>query len=345
VPSLDKKGPVIVAAELSNWYALNGHDVDLYYCKSMDPRVFVHEKVCVKKLNIAFFEKINSYDLIHSNSFVPDFISSVCSIFWKSPKYVTTVHNFMMLDFEVDYSNRVAQVLNTIWPRCLVRLNKVYISKAQQSYLEARYFRDREKSKSTHIYNPVSIKKELVQENDFKFIEDAIYKKKKILGVCSVLTKRKSVDVVIKTLSFLPEYFVLVIVGDGPERDNLEALVKNYGLVERVFFTGFINSPHSVIKKLDIFIFPSEVEAFGLSGVEAGLLGIPLIVSDIITFKEIYSEGKALFFSVGDPKELELRILESNLSLFDKTKISKVLDSQFSIEVIGNKYLDFYNEL
>ena len=70
-----------------------------------------------------------------------------------------------------------------------------------------------------------------------------------------------------------------VIVGDGPERDNLERMTVELGLAGRVLFTGQL--PHedvwSYFGACDIFVLPSWTEGFGIVYVEALSLGKPVV--------------------------------------------------------------------
>ena len=70
-----------------------------------------------------------------------------------------------------------------------------------------------------------------------------------------------------------------VIVGDGPERERLEALAAQRGVRERVDFTGEL-PPHAARERAaraDLFVLPSVDEAFGVAYVEAMAAGVPAI--------------------------------------------------------------------
>ena len=69
------------------------------------------------------------------------------------------------------------------------------------------------------------------------------------------------------------------IVGDGPERRNLEQLARQLGVRERVHFHGQL--PHEraleVARAADVFVLPSTDEAFGVAYIEAMAAGVPAI--------------------------------------------------------------------
>ncbi|HSE68207.1 MAG TPA: glycosyltransferase [Gemmatimonadales bacterium] len=71
----------------------------------------------------------------------------------------------------------------------------------------------------------------------------------------------------------------LTIVGDGPERLNLEARAQALGIGSSVHFTGMV-SPSEVGRRLaemDVMLFPSRAEGFGLTAVEALATGVPVV--------------------------------------------------------------------
>lgn len=72
----------------------------------------------------------------------------------------------------------------------------------------------------------------------------------------------------------------LVIIGEGPERDNLANLVTELGLSERVHFVGLLRNPFAVIARCRAFVFSSRYEGQGLALIEAMACGVPVISFD-----------------------------------------------------------------
>lgn len=70
-----------------------------------------------------------------------------------------------------------------------------------------------------------------------------------------------------------------VIVGDGPERQPLEALIAHLGLAERVELTGQLAPAEARARaaQADLFVLPSTDEAFGVAYIEAMAAGVPAI--------------------------------------------------------------------
>jgi len=91
----------------------------------------------------------------------------------------------------------------------------------------------------------------------------------------------------IKALALLPENYLLVLVGDGPERPIVETLTHELNLERRVL--RFDHVPYSDLPKYysaaDVFVLPSidRGEAFGLVVVEAMACGVPVVTTELGT--------------------------------------------------------------
>ena len=141
------------------------------------------------------------------------------------------------------------------------------------------------------IVNNSDIKKELISNysadsNNIEVIpppiDSAYYPIKKdndvfTVGTISNLMKRKRVDILVK--SFLEadiENSRLLIGGNGLELENLKKLAKND---KRIEFLGFVSDKemNTFYNSLDVFVFPSLVEGYGMPIVEAMACGKPVI--------------------------------------------------------------------
>ena len=74
--------------------------------------------------------------------------------------------------------------------------------------------------------------------------------------------------------------WALIILGEGPDRANLEAQRERLGLTARVVMPGFVARPHAVIAACDLFVFSSRYEGQGLALLEALACGTPAVSFD-----------------------------------------------------------------
>ena len=341
VPSLEKKGPIIVAINLANEFIYKYDTVYVFFLNSSKSEVYIKDDVNVYKLSVSNVSILLKSNVLHSHGFIPDlmvcFLSKVC--FNKKINYVSTIHNFMSLDFKVNYPKHKAFILNLFWPILLKKRNVIFISESQKKFLCEKY---KFKGKSDVIYNSV-VTNIVIEENDS--LTEWIDSKHKngciVIGTCSVLTKLKSVNTVINALKLLSEDYLLMIIGDGVEMESLKILVNELGLNNRVIFTGFIKNPSMLMSKFDVYIFPSLTEAFGLSGIEASILDVPVVCSDIETFRELYDDKSTLFFKPGSEVDLKNKVEKSCDLITD----SALYLSKFSPESVANKHYNFYREM
>lgn len=137
-------------------------------------------------------------------------------------------------------------------------------------------------------YLTVDIKKIMDLGRQKEFWRENIRKKfnindKKVIIYSGRLLKQKNVDLIIKAISVLEnkQEYVLLILGDGEERQNLINLANTLNVDLKI--TGFISEQEELFKHYytgDVLVLPSYNEAWGLVVNEAMAAGLPVIVSD-----------------------------------------------------------------
>jgi len=114
--------------------------------------------------------------------------------------------------------------------------------------------------------------------------------------------------VLIKAMGLLRERmrFRVVILGEGPERPNLERLTVQQGLADRVFFLGFQQNPWRFIGRAAVFVLASRYEGFGNVLIEAMACGIPVVTTAAPFGPEYIVAGQdcGLLVPVEDPPAL-----------------------------------------
>ncbi|NNE35814.1 MAG: glycosyltransferase, partial [Rhodothermales bacterium] len=84
-----------------------------------------------------------------------------------------------------------------------------------------------------------------------------------------------------------------MIVGDGPEFDNLCARIKAAGVSEQVVLTGFRNDARQLVQCLDLFVLSSFSEGTSVALLEAIACGIPVLVTSVGGNLEVVSDGSS----------------------------------------------------
>lgn len=119
--------------------------------------------------------------------------------------------------------------------------------------------------------------------------------------VCiAALLPRKGVADVIRGLSLLDFPAHLIILGDGPQRGELEALSVTLGLSARVHFLGFVPEPLPWIAASDLLVLASESEGLGRVLLEAMFVQKPVVASNVSGVRDVVVHKKTgLLFSYG----------------------------------------------
>jgi N-acetyl-alpha-D-glucosaminyl L-malate synthase BshA len=85
---------------------------------------------------------------------------------------------------------------------------------------------------------------------------------------------------------------MLVMAGDGPDRDAAEAEVDRLGLARDVRFLGRVDDVASVLRGADLFLLPTQSESFGLAALEAMACGVPVIATRAGGIPEVVVDGE-----------------------------------------------------
>jgi glycosyltransferase involved in cell wall biosynthesis len=97
----------------------------------------------------------------------------------------------------------------------------------------------------------------------------------------------------------------MILIGEGPERTALAAQAKALGIAKHLIFTGFRNNPFDYLATFDAFILASSSEGLPRVVLEAMLLGIPVIGSDVIGTAELIDHQRTgLLFPWSDSQTL-----------------------------------------
>lgn len=138
----------------------------------------------------------------------------------------------------------------------------------------------------------------------------------------------------------------LMMVGDGPEKEEAEILCEKLGISHKVIFFGNSNEVDRILSYTDLFLLPSETESFGLAALEAMAWGVPVISSNSGGLPEVNFEGFSGFLSdVGDTKDMAekaISILEDESRLLHFKKNALEVATKFDIKNILPIYEALY---
>lgn len=166
------------------------------------------------------------------------------------------------------------------------------------------------------IHNPV-LKESALPGPDFTVKEPGL------IAVSSRLQGYKKVDEAISALQFLEQRYHLVVMGDGPERSQLEALVAELNLEDRVQFTGYVDDPFAWYRKAEIFVLPSMWEGFGNVLIESMACGCQVVANaSAWAPPEVLGYGEyGYLYEGGQPEDLAVAIKKAATEPKPKEKL------------------------
>ena len=173
----------------------------------------------------------------------------------------------------------------------------------------------------------------------------------KIIVHTSNFRKVKRVPDVVKIFAKIVEKIPakLLLAGDGPERSEVEQLVRELNLKDSVRFLGKLDAVEEILSVSDLFLLPSETESFGLAALEAMACKLPVISSNAGGIPELNIDGVTGFLNeVGDIDGMAanaIQILE-NQERLDAFKARALAHAKtFDIALIMPQYEAFYQEI
>jgi len=159
-------------------------------------------------------------------------------------------------------------------------------------------------------------------------------------------TVLKRFDLVVEALVHLPDSWHLVLVGDGPERQRLQSLVQELGLVQRVHFVGQVTNPETYLQIADVYVLSSEKEAFGQVLIEAMACGLPIAafdprLPDVDTATREIVPGEWLFEAAEKrPEALARAVAEAVEGDIDPNKIARRTVGMYSWEELARQLIE-----
>lgn len=172
-----------------------------------------------------------------------------------------------------------------------------------------------------------------------------------IIGYIGQLIPRKNVDVLIRAFHLLP--FAnrrLCIVGEGPQRAELENLAARLGESARVRFFGYRTDRIALLRQFDAFVLASQLEGTPRCLLEAMAAGVCVIGSDIPGCRNLIEPGRTgLVFRVGDvgglAQMLQRLFSEPNQRAALARAGQVLVRAQFSAEAMAARYAELYRRV
>ena len=241
---------------------------------------------------LAKFLKEQKIQIVHCHLYAPMLVAGIASLVARVPViWHFHGHHFEVRKFPLNLLSFLPSVKKII-----------FVSARLSHYFEQHYWFP--KRKLAVVYNSSQSNKQALLKGKDEPLR---------IGFVGRLVGLKRVQYLIKLAAFLKEKkfqgFEVWIIGDGPERQQLEELSVAEGVTKEIKFLGFRADVENLYNQLDLFILPSEEEALSLALIDAHNCGLPCIAFDVGGNKEIVQDGETGYI-VHSEAELQQKALQ-----------------------------------
>jgi glycosyltransferase involved in cell wall biosynthesis len=287
-----------------------------------------------------FLDK-EKFDICHFNSTNALFGAIGAKISKSKPKTIFTIHGLSILDPNYKKNFWLKPIYWLIFKFLLSFVDvPVFVSKKNlEDAKKLKLVKD-----GVVIYNGIPQPEFLEKEIARKFFEEKTkinLENKFLIGSIGRLDYQKNYEFFIKIfpeiLKIKPEA-IAIIVGEGPERKELESLIKKTNLKEKIFLIGELKDASKYIRAFDLFILPSRYEGLSITLIEALFAQILILASDVGGNKEII--GEDFVFELDNKTDFLLKfkmILESSPKILKK--------EEFTLLSMISNYLQLFEKL
>lgn len=173
---------------------------------------------------------------------------------------------------------------------------------------------------------------------------------RKLLLVVGRLHSQKAVDIVVRAVAAIEggAAFKVLVLGDGPMREELGGLVRRLGVADRIEMRPYQPSWWGLLQAAHALISVSRYEGHPNVVLESLAAGCPVILSDIPEHREFVAQGAALWVPVDDPDALALmirRVLAEGSEARERAELARKCVERLTIQASADAYEAIYEDL
>jgi glycosyltransferase involved in cell wall biosynthesis len=270
-----------------------------------------HTFICLHLKHFTFlpfyifkFKKLlneNNVDVVHSRLFWPTVLARISTP--KKISLITTIHTYVA--GSVEYKKKLIRWIEKL----TYRFHKTIMLADSEGALN-EYF-SFFKLKPYKAISPFTF----VDTRVFKEGLKSDYKRGEVLKIITVgrLTTQKNHKYLVESFKQLDQSkFLLDIFGEGDRRGELQKGIDDAKL--SIYLKGMVKEIDQLLPQYDLFVMPSLYEGFSLAVLEAMAIGMPMMLSDTLSFRE-QCDDTAIYFDLINPDDFSEKL--NKLSLDD----------------------------
>ncbi len=288
-------------------------------------------------------------DILHTHGGTPGLWGRLAARLSGVPIVVHTYHGLHIL-----YRGAIARTVLLWLERALLRITSHIICVSSADLVSAKQYGLLREVDASVVRNGVEVGLVKSPSVEKKLrIRLSIPSKGLIVGSIGRMHHQKGYYYLLRAASAIVRerkdvYFVLV--GDGPEMNQLQEESERMGLADHVRFMGAMDNASELIPAFDIFVLPSLWEGFPIVLLEASAAGKPIVATSIDGSKEIIRDGvNGILVPPKDPERLSKAILRLVAQPALRRRLGKAARSQalreFDVKQMAKRISDIYESL
>jgi len=300
--------------------------------------------------NILRIRKIinqNDYDIVHCHSTKAGLVGRVAAFLSSHPNVIYSPHGFMFCDTRI----KMRRLLYLYLEKYLGYLTNKLVAVSGSERDLALEHNIVPNNKIVTLYNSIDPS----DFDDFNYVNKVPEKllqnnSEIILGTVGRLYYQKDPKTLIKSFRLINDRFPntkLIIVGDGPLEDECRQLINELNLQDRIELAGYQKNSKAYYKIFDIFLLSSHYEGLPYALLEAMIMGIPSVGTDVVGIKDLIVHGETGYLAkeedhVGFAKAV-INLLENPalLSAFSENA-KRITKTNYNFNDGIKEYQEFY---
>lgn len=243
-------------------------------------------------ITLAKLIKNNHYDIVHTHSSKAGFIGRLAAKLQGIPT-IYTPNGFYFLDA----NNQTKQLLFLMLERLAGFLTDKLIAVSESEKKQAIYHKIVSPEKVVLIPNSIDVN--CFRQNKSLGLqvrkELGILESVPVVGTVSRYISQKDPFTLIRTFAYVKSVIsdaCLIWCGEGELRDRTEALARELGVFDAVFFLGYRDDARKIMNAFDVFILTSLFEGLPYTLLEAMALGLPVVATDVVGSHDVVQNGE-----------------------------------------------------
>jgi len=297
---------------------------------------FMPEKITKRLLYLKRLIQKERYDVVHAHV---ELLSAVyLTTAMVAGTKVRVSHTHLAVD-NTGLKNKILQML----------LNRVATHRVGCSKMAiAKLFGSKYATRATVVYNAIDPRGYIFDPVIRQAIRQELQiHEKYVVGFVGRLTALKNIPYlfeVFRALKDKKDSVVLLLVGEGEMQGILKTKIEDIGLSTDVKFLGARIDVNHLLMAMDVLLFPSFSEGFGLVMIEAQAAALKCIASLDRVSKETSISNYSHYEAIEKPAEVWANLILDKCMDYKRVNMQReVAKHHFDVRIEANKLIDFYN--